>query len=32
VRDRPKEAFGGAVTLGVAALITWLVTEMKQEE
>lgn len=32
LRDRPKEAFGGAVTLGVAALITWLVTEMKPED
>lgn len=25
VRDRPMEAVGGAVTLGVAALLTWLV-------
>jgi APA family basic amino acid/polyamine antiporter len=31
LRDRPREAFGGAVTLGVAALLTWLVTEMKPE-
>lgn len=27
VRDRPVEALGGAVTLGVAALLTWLVAE-----
>jgi APA family basic amino acid/polyamine antiporter len=27
VRDRPMEAVGGAVTLGVAALLTWLVAE-----
>lgn len=27
VRDRPMEAVGGAVTLGVAALMTWLVGE-----
>ena len=32
LRDRPVEAFGGAVTLGVAALLTWLVTELKREE
>jgi APA family basic amino acid/polyamine antiporter len=25
IRDRPMEAVGGAVTLGVAALLTWLV-------
>ena len=27
IRDRPMEAVGGAVTLGVAALLTWLVGE-----
>lgn len=27
IRDKPLEAIGGAVTLGVAALLTWLVTE-----
>ena len=27
IRDRPMEAVGGAVTLGVAALLTWLVAE-----
>ena len=27
IRDRPMEALGGAVTLGVAALLTWLVAE-----
>ena len=27
IRDRPIEAVGGAVTLGVAALLTWLVAE-----
>ena len=27
IRDRPMEAVGGAVTLGIAALLTWLVTE-----
>lgn len=30
-RDRPREAFGGAVTLGLAAMLTWLVTELKPE-
>lgn len=29
VRDRPMEAVGGAVTLGVAALLTWLVDERR---
>jgi len=27
IRDKPLEAIGGAVTLGVAALLTWLVAE-----
>ncbi|HEY3935343.1 MAG TPA: amino acid permease, partial [Gemmatimonadales bacterium] len=27
IRDRPMEAVGGAVTLGVAALLTWMVME-----
>ena len=27
IRDRPLEAVGGAVTLGVATLLTWLVAE-----
>ena len=27
IRDRPLEAVGGAVTLGVGALLTWLVGE-----
>ena len=31
MRDRPLEAVGGAVTLGVAALLTWLVTETRDE-
>jgi APA family basic amino acid/polyamine antiporter len=31
MRDRPLEAVGGAVTLGVAALFTWLVTETRDE-
>lgn len=31
VRDRPLEAVGGAVTLGVAALLTWLVGETRDE-
>ena len=31
IRDRPLEAVGGAVTLGVAALLTWLVTETRDE-
>jgi APA family basic amino acid/polyamine antiporter len=30
LRDRPMEAVGGAVTLGVAALLTWLVDERKE--
>lgn len=30
-RDRPIEAVGGAVTLGVAALLTWLVTEPRED-
>ncbi len=32
IRDRPMEAVGGAVTLGVAALLTWLVTERTAAE
>jgi APA family basic amino acid/polyamine antiporter len=31
IRDRPLEAVGGAVTLGVAALLTWLVTETRED-
>jgi APA family basic amino acid/polyamine antiporter len=31
IRDRPLEAVGGAVTLGVAALLTWLVTETRDD-
>jgi APA family basic amino acid/polyamine antiporter len=31
-RDRPIEAVGGAVTLGIAALLTWLVTEPREDE
>ncbi len=31
VRDRPMEAVGGAVTLGVAALLTWLVAERGEQ-
>jgi APA family basic amino acid/polyamine antiporter len=27
IRDRPMEAVGGAVTLGVAALLSWVVGE-----
>ena len=27
IRDRPMEAVGGAVTLGIAALLTWTVGE-----
>ncbi|MGH7581875.1 MAG: APC family permease [Gemmatimonadales bacterium] len=29
IRDRPMEAVGGAVTLGVAAMLTWLTTERR---
>ncbi|MES2306706.1 MAG: amino acid permease [Gemmatimonadota bacterium] len=32
IRDRPMEAVGGAVTLGVAALLTWLVTERPADD
>ena len=32
IRDRPMEAVGGAVTLGIAALLTWLVTERAATE
>jgi basic amino acid/polyamine antiporter, APA family len=32
VRDRPMEAVGGVVTLGVAALLTWLVGATVPEE
>lgn len=32
IRDRPMEAVGGAVTLGIAALLTWLVSEEGREE
>ncbi|MDX2208292.1 MAG: amino acid permease [Gemmatimonadales bacterium] len=31
-RDRPIEAVGGAVTLGIAALLTWLVTDPREDE
>jgi APA family basic amino acid/polyamine antiporter len=30
MRDRPLEAMGGAVTLGVAALLTWSVGESER--
>ena len=30
IRDRPLEAVGGAVTLGIAALLTWLVGESEK--
>lgn len=32
VRDRPMEAVGGVVTLGVAALLTWLVAAVPTDE
>ena len=32
VRDRPMEAVGGVVTLGVAALLTWLVAAVPADE
>lgn len=32
IRDRPMEAVGGAVTLGVAAMLTWLVAEVPSGE
>jgi APA family basic amino acid/polyamine antiporter len=32
IRDRPMEAIGGAVTLGIGALVTWLVEESRTEE
>lgn len=32
IRDRPMEAVGGAVTLGIAALLTWLVTERPADD
>lgn len=31
IRDRPIEAVGGAVTLGIAALLTWFVGEAREE-
>jgi APA family basic amino acid/polyamine antiporter len=31
IRDRPMEAVGGAVTLGIGALVTWLVEEGRGE-
>lgn len=30
IRDRPIEAVGGAVTLGIAALLTWFVGEVQE--